>query len=61
MAAKLKITLTRSPIGYEKSQKDTARALGFKKLQQSVVHEDTPVVRGMIHKIKHLVAVEPAE
>jgi large subunit ribosomal protein L30 len=60
MSANLKITLKRSPIGYEQSQRDTARALGFKKLQQSVVHADTPVVRGMIHKIRHLVEVEPA-
>ena len=59
MSAKLKITLRRSPIGYERSQRDTARSLGFKKLQQSVVHDDTPVVRGMIHKIRHLVEVEP--
>jgi len=59
MPAKLKITLRRSPIGYDRTQKETARSLGFKKLQQSVVHDDTPVVRGMIHKIKHLVEVEP--
>jgi large subunit ribosomal protein L30 len=61
MPAKLKITLRRSPIGFEQSQRDTARSLGFKKLNQSVVQEDTPVVRGMIHKIKHLVVVEPVE
>ena len=59
MADKLKITLRRSPIGYEQSQRDTARSLGFKKLQQSVVHTDNPVIRGMIHKIRHLVEVEP--
>lgn len=58
MAAKLKITLYRSPIGYEQSQRDTARSLGFKKLQQSVIHEDNAVVRGMIHKIQHMVHVE---
>ena len=55
---KLKITLTKSPIGYAQSQKDTVRSLGFKKLQQTVIHEDTPVARGMIHKIKHLVIAE---
>ena len=58
MSAKLKITLRRSTIGYAQSQRDTARSLGFKKLQQSVVHEDNPVVRGMIHKIRHLLEVE---
>jgi large subunit ribosomal protein L30 len=61
MAAKLKITLRRSPIGYEQSQRETARSLGFKKLQQSVVQEDNAVIRGMIHKIRHLVEVETVE
>lgn len=55
---KLKITLTKSPIGYAQSQKDTVRSLGFKKMQQTVIHDDNPVVRGMIHKIKHLVIAE---
>lgn len=59
MSAKLKITLRRSPIGYERSQRETARSLGLKKLQQSAVHEDNSVIRGMIHKIRHLLEVEP--
>ncbi len=59
MPAKLKITLRNSPIGSQQSHKDTARSLGLKKLQQSVVHDDNPVIRGMIHKIKHLVEVQP--
>ena len=58
MAAKLRITLRKSPIGYEQSQRDTARSLGFKKLQQTVVQDDTPVIRGMIHKIRHMLEVE---
>ena len=58
MAARLKITLRKSPIGYELSQRETARSLGFKKLQQTVVQDDTPVIRGMIHKIRHMVEVE---
>ena len=61
MPAKVKITLRRSPIGYEQSQRDTARSLGFKKLHQSVVREDTPVVRGVIHKNQHLIEVETVE
>ena len=56
--AKLKITLRRSPIGYERSHRETARSLGLKKLRQTVVQEDTPVIRGMIHKIQHLVEFE---
>jgi large subunit ribosomal protein L30 len=54
----LKITLVKSAIGYEKSQGETAKALGLKKLHASVVVKDIPSVRGMIHKISHLVAVE---
>ncbi|MBN2043407.1 MAG: 50S ribosomal protein L30 [Anaerolineales bacterium] len=54
----LKITLVKSPIGYTKRQKGTVSALGLKKLNQTVEHEDTPVIRGMIHKISHLVQVE---
>ncbi len=58
MPDKLKITLKRSAIGLERSQGATARLLGFTKLQQSRIHDDTPVIRGMIHKIRHLVEVE---
>ncbi len=58
MSAKLKIKLTRSPIGYAQNQKDTARSLGFKKMHQTVIHDDTPVIRGMIHTIRHMLEVE---
>ena len=54
----LKITLVKSPIGYSQRQKGTVSALGLKKLNQTVEHEDTPVIRGMIHKVSHLVQVE---
>ena len=54
----LKITLVKSPIGYEKSQGETARALGLKKMHATVIQKDIPSVRGMIYKIRHLVAVE---
>ncbi len=56
----LKITLTRSPIGYEKSQRATAEALGLRRLNQTVVQEDSPSIRGMVFKISHLVAIESA-
>lgn len=55
---KLKITLTKSPIGYNKKQKITVRTLGLRKLHQSVEHNDTPQIRGMINKVSHLVTVE---
>ena len=54
----LKITLVKSPIGYNKRQKGTVSALGLKKVNQTVEHDDTPVIRGMINKISHLVQVE---
>jgi large subunit ribosomal protein L30 len=56
--SKLRITLVKSGIGYESSQKRTLTALGFHKLNQSVVHEDTNSIRGMINKVRHLVKVE---
>jgi len=56
--AKLRITYTKSSIGYKKDQKGTIRALGFKKLSQTVEHEDTAVIRGMVNKVSHLVTVE---
>jgi len=58
VAKKIKITLVKSPIGYSKRQKGTVRALGLKKINQTVEQEDTPVIRGMIAKIRHLVKVE---
>lgn len=58
MANKLRITYTKSAIGYEKSQGATVRALGLRKLHQSVEQEDSPVIRGMINKVIHLVTVE---
>lgn len=54
----LKITLVRSPIGRQKSQKATVQALGIRKLHQTVEKEDTPEIRGMINKVSHLVVVE---
>ena len=56
----LRITLVKSPTGYNERQKRTARALGLRRLQQVVEHADTPAVRGMLAKIPHLVSVEPA-
>ncbi|UCE04760.1 MAG: 50S ribosomal protein L30 [bacterium] len=55
---KLRITLKRSPIGYHKKQKVTVRTLGLRKLHQTVEHNDTPQIRGMINKVSHLVEVE---
>ena len=58
--AKLQITWVKSGIGYEESQRRTLRTLGFRRLNQSVVHDDSSSVRGMINKVRHLVKVEEA-
>ena len=57
-ATAIKVTLTKSPIGYSVRQKNTVRALGLRRMGQSVQHTDTPVIRGMIDKVSHLVTVE---
>lgn len=56
--AKLKITLVKSVIGSNPKIADTVKALGLKKLNTSVIKEDSPQFRGMINKVNHLVAVE---
>jgi large subunit ribosomal protein L30 len=55
---KLRITLVKSPIGYSRRQKGTVRALGLRRMHQSVEQEDNPVIRGMINKVSHLVKVK---
>jgi len=57
---KLRITWVKSGIGYADDQRKTLKALGFRRLNQSVVHDDSPSVRGMIIKVRHLVKVEEA-
>jgi large subunit ribosomal protein L30 len=54
----LRVTLVHSPIGYSKEHKATIKALGFKKLHQTVEHVDSPTLRGMLYKVAHLVVVE---
>lgn len=54
----VRITLVKSPIGYSVRQKDTVRALGLRRMNQTVEHSDTPVIRGMIAKVSHLLEVE---
>jgi len=61
MAKKLRVTYKKSAIGYNERQKGTIKALGFRKLYQTVEHEDSTVVRGMIEKVSHLVEVQEVE
>ena len=59
--ASLKVTQVRSQIGCKQNQRETLRTLGLRKIRQSVVREDSPQVRGMIHTVRHLVAVEEVD
>ena len=58
MANKLKITQIKSSIGYKQKAKLTLKALGLRKMHQSVEHVDTPSMRGMISKVDYLVKIE---
>lgn len=55
---KIKVTKVRSAINRSKNQKLTLESLGLKKMGQTVEHEDTPNILGMVNKVKHLVSVE---
>jgi large subunit ribosomal protein L30 len=57
MKKNLKITLKRSVIGRPEKQRRIVRALGLRKINHQVIHEDTPEIRGMIHKISHMLEV----
>ncbi|HEX8731396.1 MAG TPA: 50S ribosomal protein L30 [Ktedonobacterales bacterium] len=59
--AKIRITYIKSVIGYNAKQKATVAALGLRHLHQSVEREDTPVIRGMVNKVSHLLRVEAVE
>ncbi len=56
--AQIKITLVKSVIGSPERQRRVVKALGLKKTNSSVIQEDTPVIRGMVAKVHHLVSVE---
>lgn len=60
-AKQLRVTLVKSPIGYNQAQKATVRALGLKRVNSSVVQDDTPPIRGMIEKVSHLIEVEEVQ
>ena len=57
----LRVTYSKSAIGYNKEQKRTIAALGLRKLWQTVEQPDTPAIRGMIARVSHLVTVEEAK
>ena len=54
----LKVTQVKSTIGFNKKQGDVVRSIGLRKIRHTIVVPDTPEVRGMLHKVRHLVTVE---
>lgn len=54
----LRITLVKSPIGYSRRHKETVRALGLRRINQTVEHVDGPTLQGMLYKVNHLVRIE---
>lgn len=54
----LRVTLVKSPIGYRIDQKATVRALGLRRMNQTVEQKDSPAIRGMLNKIIHLIKIE---
>jgi len=57
-ARKVRITLVRSPIGFNKTQGATVQGMGLRRIGHTIELLDTPATRGMIHKVRHLVTVE---
>ena len=57
---RIAITLKRSTIGFPQNQRRTVAGLGLRRLHQTVVHEDTPTIRGMVKKVSHLLDVAEA-
>ncbi len=58
--SRIRITLRKSLIGQKPKTRATVRGLGLRKLHASVEHSDTPDIRGMVHRVRHLVEVEEA-
>ena len=54
----LKVTLLRSPIGFNETQFKTVQGMGLRRIRHSVELADTPETRGMVHKVRHLVTVQ---
>ena len=59
--ARLKVTQIKSGIGGKQNQRDTLRSLGLKRINDTVVKEDRPEIRGMVNTVTHLVSVEEVE
>jgi large subunit ribosomal protein L30 len=58
---RVKVTWKKSAIGFNRTQRRTIDSLGLRRLHHTVIHDDTPSIRGMLHKVRHLVEVEAVE
>ncbi len=58
--SKVRLKLIKSPVGYKYDQAATVRALGLRRMGHMIEREDSPTLRGMVHKVKHLVHLEEA-
>jgi len=58
VAKPIRVTQIRSTIGFDRTQAETVRGLGLRRIRHTVEVPDTPAMRGMIHKVRHLVTVE---
>ena len=58
--AKIAITLKKSTIGFSRDQRRTVASLGLRRIRQTVEHEDTPAIQGMVRKVRHLIEVTEA-
>ena len=56
--ARLQVTLRKSLIGQKPKTRETVRSLGLRKINSTIEHNDTPDVRGMLHRVRHLIEVE---
>jgi large subunit ribosomal protein L30 len=60
MSSRLRVTLKKGLVGCSQAQRGTVRALGLKRIGQTVEKEDRPEIRGMLFKVRHMVEIEPA-
>ncbi len=58
---RVRVTWKKSAIGFNRTQRRTIDSLGLRRLHHSVIHEDTPSIMGMLHKVRHLVEVEAVD
>jgi large subunit ribosomal protein L30 len=58
--SKIRVTLIKSPNGYKQDQRDTVKAIGLRRMWHTIERDDSPTLRGMLHKVAHLIKMEEA-